>query len=313
MFAASLALFSNIHVCFIKKTHFIFTIIVISILFGNIAKEMITMSNKTVIKIMIDIVMTILFIVLIDAFGTGLVFHEIAGLSVFVLFAVHTILNWSWVKNVTQSLINLSKTTSAKLKKKYLLNLLLFIGINIITITGILISKVIFDSGAANNLLLINIHKWTAYTCSGLLAIHVALHARYLGRCVKQILLNIHETGIRNTSLRFGAGALIVILVYSRIIFNVTDNSQNKIAQNQSVIIGSTNSQIIKNDSSNNNQAFIDNSQVKENTISLSEFLGNMYCTGCPKHCSLLSPQCGKADPQIQAAKIQYQEIYSEN
>jgi hypothetical protein len=47
-----------------------------------------------------------------------------------------------------------------------------------------------------------------------------------------------------------------------------------------------------------------------EDTVSMSDYLSNMFCTGCDKHCPLLSPKCDKGEVQLQAAKIKYQELY---
>lgn len=44
--------------------------------------------------------------------------------------------------------------------------------------------------------------------------------------------------------------------------------------------------------------------------ISLTQYLGNMFCTACSKHCSLLSPQCRIGVDMAAAAKTQYIAIY---
>jgi len=93
---------------------------------------------------MLDVAMTILFVTLIYAYDTGLVFHEIVGLSISALFASHILLNWSWVKNITKNLFNRRLKVSAKLK--YALNATTFLTVATVIITGILISKVIFPS-----------------------------------------------------------------------------------------------------------------------------------------------------------------------
>lgn len=44
---------------------------------------------------------------------------------------------------------------------------------------------------------------------------------------------------------------------------------------------------------------------------SLSSFLGGLQCNGCGRHCSLLSPSCGKGERQAESAKEEYYETYS--
>ncbi len=44
--------------------------------------------------------------------------------------------------------------------------------------------------------------------------------------------------------------------------------------------------------------------------VTLSQYLSNLFCTGCSQHCSLLSPQCSIGVTQAAAAKQQYTAIY---
>lgn len=44
--------------------------------------------------------------------------------------------------------------------------------------------------------------------------------------------------------------------------------------------------------------------------VTLNQYLGNLFCTGCSKHCSLLSPQCSIGVSQAAAAQQQYTAIY---
>jgi len=44
--------------------------------------------------------------------------------------------------------------------------------------------------------------------------------------------------------------------------------------------------------------------------VTLTDYLGKMFCTGCDKHCSLLALKCDRGLPQLEAAKQKYQAIY---
>ncbi len=44
--------------------------------------------------------------------------------------------------------------------------------------------------------------------------------------------------------------------------------------------------------------------------ITLQDFLRSMFCTACPKQCSLAAPQCGKSRAQIQQATAEYEATY---
>lgn len=270
------------------------------------------MSGKTLTKILLDIIMFILFVTLIYAYETGLVFHEIAGLSIFALFVSHIFLNWSWVKNVTKNLFNTKLKTSAKLK--YALNVTMFLIIATTIMTGIFISQVIFPSlGASlgNNLFLL-LHKWSSYLCLGLFALHIVLHGRYLVVSVRKIMANIQESNVGKISLRVGATALIVVVLYSRAISIATKNvnDQSSIYATQIASSTQTTTTIQGRANSSSNQVYENNTNDGGETLSLSDYLESMHCTACPKYCSLLTPKCRKADPQISTAKISYQEQY---
>ena len=269
------------------------------------------MSGKTLTKIALDIVMTILFVTLIKAHETGLAFHEIVGLSIFALFTSHILLNWSWVKNITKNLFHRKLKTSAKLK--YALNMTLFLLIATIIITGILISQVVFPSigSSLDTKLLLMIHILTSYLCLGLFVLHIGLHRRYLIESVRKILANLQERNARKTFLRLGAAALIVVVLYSRIISLATRNENQANLYGAQIASSSQTTTAIKGrDESSHNQVYENNTNAVGETITLSNYLGNLHCTVCPKHCSLLSPQCGRADPQIRTAKIKYQKLY---
>jgi len=272
------------------------------------------MNEKTLIKIMLDIVMTILFVSLIYAYDTGLVFHEIVGLSISALFATHIVLNWLWVKNVTRNLFNKRLTASAKLK--YALNVTTFLVLATVIITGIFISQVIFPSlgSMLGNKVLLLIHTWTSYLCLGLFGLHIALHGRYLLESGRKMLVNFHESKVRKTFLRLAASALIIGVLYSRVIAIETENvnNQSRIYGNQLVSSSQTTTAIKGRDDRSSNQVYENNAKVDGEAITLSDYLGSMHCTTCHRNCSLLTPQCGKADRQIKSAKITYQEQYGD-
>ena len=50
-----------------------------------------------------------------------------------------------------------------------------------------------------------------------------------------------------------------------------------------------------------------------EKIPSLEEFLSGMNCTGCGKHCSLLSPRCGRGEAQAEQAQYEYEQLYYSN
>jgi hypothetical protein len=273
------------------------------------------MSSKTIIKLVLDIVMTVLFIILIFAYDTGLTFHEIAGLSLFVLFIYHIILNWAWVKGVTKNL--LSKKIKRKTKILYALNIVLLIGVSTIIVTGIMISRVVFDfglSGGSN--VLSAIHEWTTYACLGFFAIHIMLNWRFVTVNMRKIISALGAVRLRKSMQALGATALVLVVMYT-----VITPGSDKAAATTAALQGSTLDIAVvrKIDTDQDSDTITgDDIDTIENDIqdnakdipSLLDYLSGLFCTGCDKHCPLSSPMCKKGDAQVQAAEIKYQELY---
>lgn len=89
---------------------------------------------KKIIKILVDIIMTLLFFLLTAYHWTGDEIHEYLGFSLFVFFIVHHILNFNWYKSL--------------FKGKYSFNRILNTFINtmlILCMLGLMISGIMFS------------------------------------------------------------------------------------------------------------------------------------------------------------------------
>jgi hypothetical protein len=101
--------------------------------------------KKNYIKIVLDLMMAITFVLLMNPRVLGrLAFHEVEGLVIGVAVLTHIGLNYRWVINTTKKIFdpNLPKKTRFSL----LLNVLLLFTMSGIIVTGILISKVVFPN-----------------------------------------------------------------------------------------------------------------------------------------------------------------------
>lgn len=76
-------------------------------------------------KFILDAVMAIILVLLYKKLVISLAFHEIAGLILFVLFAVHLIVNRKWIRAVALSLNN--RSIPVKTKVCYVVDILLLI------------------------------------------------------------------------------------------------------------------------------------------------------------------------------------------
>ncbi len=70
----------------------------------------------------------------------GLEFHEWAGLIIGLLFILHKILNWNWIKKVT---LGFFRKCPGRARFNYVLDILLLAGIIIMILSGIAIARTI--------------------------------------------------------------------------------------------------------------------------------------------------------------------------
>lgn len=96
------------------------------------------MKPKQIIKVSIDIVMTVLFMILMAYHITGNALHEWLGTLLFVLFILHHILNFNWYKTIFRG-----KYTPIRILFT-VLNILLFAAMVGMMVSGIMLSRDVF-------------------------------------------------------------------------------------------------------------------------------------------------------------------------
>lgn len=98
--------------------------------------------NINIIKILLDIIMSVLLVLMFNKSVINLEFHEIGGLFACGFFLIHSLINWRWITAVSKRLFN--KDLPFKQRFKYCINFLLLISVLLILISGIFISKIVF-------------------------------------------------------------------------------------------------------------------------------------------------------------------------
>ena len=94
---------------------------------------------KKMIKISVDIIMTLLFFLLTAYHWTGDTIHEYLGFSLFVFFIAHHILNFNWYKNLFKGKYSFNRFLNT------FINTMLFLCMLGLMISGIMFSrKVLF-------------------------------------------------------------------------------------------------------------------------------------------------------------------------
>lgn len=123
------------------------------------------------VRILIDILMTIFFIILMGYFITGNEVHEILGTITFVLFIVHNILNIKWYKSIFKGKHNFQRTFHI------ITNILLLIAMLGMMISGIMISSNVFSFlNIKTTMFGRRLHMLSTSWGFILMAIHMGLH-----------------------------------------------------------------------------------------------------------------------------------------
>lgn len=136
-------------------------------------------NKKTNLKILIDIMMTIIFMCLTKIKITGIHMHEVFGIVVTLLVAIHLVLNFSWVKNMTTKILN--KNMNSKMRRLYCINVILILLTLIVFVSGILVSvTIITNISAVNRSAWILVHKRSAILLVITIAIHILFNIKII-------------------------------------------------------------------------------------------------------------------------------------
>lgn len=131
--------------------------------------------NKLKLKLIMDLMLTIIMILLMGFSFTGPAIHEIVGLIVMGFFVIHCMVNAKWFTGIAKMLKQ--KKMNINVGIRAFLNFVLMVDILITAISGILISRVVFTGITVSNVgLWTYIHNVAAYSSFIIIAIHVGFH-----------------------------------------------------------------------------------------------------------------------------------------
>lgn len=288
------------------------------------------MSGKSIVKIVLDIVMAVLYIALLFAYGTGLVFHEIAGLLLMALFALHLGLNWKWVAGVAK------RAANGEVKRKSVLMGLLAAGllVGVVTVgaTGLMVSMVVLPA-AAYQPGIAALHKWSAWATAALMAVHVLVHAKYLAAAFKKLFTGSRRAVVRGVvsgsfALLVAAGAVYRSVAVSAVgdvvsgpvaVVTADSDSAGGTEEESTPVLPPAEEAITNGDTAaqgkkEEEEASVSSSAPPAETaaVTLDDYLGKLYCTACGKHCPLSSPRCGRSAAKIEQATVEYNTLYGQ-
>lgn len=157
-------------------------------------------------KMIIDFVMAVLMLAEMAYRFTGNMFHEVAGISLFILFIVHNILNRQWYKTIFRGKMNVRRILNTTV------NILLLVMMVVLMISAMPISRIIFAFMHIQNSGLIarQIHTFAAYWGLILMAVHIGMHWEMVMGGVRKIVGITGKNRIRTIVLQVVAFIIVV-------------------------------------------------------------------------------------------------------
>lgn len=272
------------------------------------------MNRKTILKLLLDIVMVILYLLLMFARFAGNFFHEAAGIGIGILFLMHLFLNASMIRGLFQSV----KSGHAKPERiiLFISDIVLTISMPIVIITGIFIARELFviDIGFPIKVLF-NIHNLLSYLCLCIIILHILLHAKYLLGVIKKLPGSFKGKEMRSALCLFSAGVIAAGMLYLILAMYKNADDRHLVTDSHTE---TTNPDEDENESSDdedqtNPSDGSHESANEETTVpppALKEYLSRLRCNGCGRGCFLLTPRCSEGRYQAKEAEIEYYRIH---
>lgn len=301
------------------------------------------MKSKFIIKIVVDIILTGMFLVLMGYPATSLHIHEILGLLFFVVTMVHLILGAKWFKNVLFRLFSRKQTYMTYVKS--FTSIVLVVNFIMMGLSGIFINRTILPNlFAVEHSLWTYLHRVSTYGGLILIAIHMGMYWNVVMGFFRRILKLQAVNKLRTVVLRILALIIAILGVKASFdrgmatkFFPEEDASYKKKGKEKEIVLPSD-GPILKNTSTTdtkdgwiqtttymtsftqtgrggkgNKGGFGNQTPSRDFTSESpnageteSDYLSRLTCTGCGRRCSLLTPQCGIGVQQAEAATEAY-------
>ena len=148
--------------------------------------------NINKLNLFLDMAIVLIFVTEMEVHFTGVHYHELLGLTIAAIFAVHITLHWSWVVGVTKQVFrHLFSANSTRFK--YVLNLALLIDMAVCIVTGIMISRTLglnfaFSQQIAS--LSHSVHTFTADLSLLIVGLHIAVSWEWIVTNAKKYLFD---------------------------------------------------------------------------------------------------------------------------
>ncbi|MGV8025384.1 MAG: hypothetical protein AB2L18_02365 [Anaerolineaceae bacterium] len=129
---------------------------------------------------------------------TGLPLHQWGGLFICVLALYHLLRHWKWIVNILQRFYQRGVGSQ---RVRFLVDLILLFGFELILLTGLMISSW-FNFSLTDYLLIRNVHVISSISCLVLLVLKIALHMRWIISTMRKILnRSAKQPSLTNTNI----------------------------------------------------------------------------------------------------------------
>lgn len=270
-------------------------------------------------KLILDGILLVLLLVLTNYDLTGGLIHELLGMVMLAGFLVHAYIN----RRYYGKMIKVIRSGSGNFKNKtaFTINMILLIVSALMLVSSFAISQELFPglAGVFKSDLWVPIHIACAVVLLICVFIHVCLHAKMISAFIGQYTDSSALQRMKSVGMRVMA-FLFALLVVKSSFNNMADAASllPSANRNQSEFDPGSSKQnnelIIENNDTSDQDGYVIEMEPEpepEETISLEDYLGSLFCSGCGRHCSLLTPRCGKGENQASQAAEEYYEIYN--
>lgn len=263
------------------------------------------MKDKVIKKALLDAGMLVVFVLLMYTALTGVLLHEILGVLLMAMVAVHLVLNKPWL----QKALHRNRPKAARWRLNAALNAVLALSGVVVIASGVMISQYLFRPLNAVDIgLWTKVHGISATVMLSALLAHGALHLNWIRGMLGSISRQFGR--VRAAAIRVGVGLLAASAVLSLFLGGSNSPLATQTRRNDTTVqrIGSvTTTAADRKDSA---ILSADSGSGAQDQVTLAQFLSNFTCTACHRHCPLSSPRCGRAQPQIQEQTQVYNETY---
>ena len=144
--------------------------------------------SETVKNYWLDIALFFAFIIDMNTRFTGISIHEWLGLGFGIALIYHLLLHWNWIASLTKRLF---RKLPGGQRLRYGIDLILFVDMVVLTMTGIWISEVAMQQlglSFEHNFFWRRLHEQTADLAIFLVALHIALDWKWIVSTTKRYL-----------------------------------------------------------------------------------------------------------------------------